>query len=108
MPPLVIVAVNVTEVPAHIVVPGTAAIETVGNVAFTFTVTALLAEDVPQLLDAVTVLVLEVLTLLVVPVPPPDHAKVQPLHGLLTVSVVDCPWQIFTGPAGVTIGVTGN
>ena len=74
----------------------------------TVTVTLLEAEEVPQLLVAVTVLVLVVLTDLVVPVPPPLHAKVQPVQGLVIVSVCDCPVHISTGPVGVTVGTTGS
>lgn len=83
---------------------------TVGTTGSGFTVTAtlLLAADVPQEFVAVTVFVLVVLMTLVVPVPPPLQANVQPVQGLLIVSVCVCPAQSVTGPAGVTVGTTGN
>ena len=36
------------------------------------------------------------------------QSKVQPVHGLETVSVAGLLEQIANGPAGVTTGVTGN
>lgn len=74
----------------------------------TVTETELLAADVPQELVAVTVLVLVAFTDLVVPVPPPLQAKVQPVQGLVIVNVCDWPAQRVTGPVGVTVGVTGS
>lgn len=43
-----------------------------------------------------------------VPVAPLLQSKVQPVQGLLIVSVCDWLEQILNGPAGVTTGVTGS
>jgi hypothetical protein len=100
--------VSTCEPPVHISTgPVGVTVGTTGS-GLTVTETELELAEVPQLLVAVTVLVLVALTTLVVPVPPPLHAKVQPVQGLVIVSVCVLGEQMVTGPAGVTVGVTGS